>query len=337
MAHIPTPYLDQVAAALQLERQISETGAQTPALRRLRSLVESLRTGLRQTPDAGPVRDAIGDMVQRLGEICAVYDADSVEERAATTYATPQALRADLALAVTAAPEQARRVLEMQTYVRRADVGDAVEDVNRAELTIDRRVVLERLAPAAAVQAPHQLDELAANFEVFRSRYERAYLDHHAQTVAATALLQRAVQDQEAAARALTLLNAVTELGPPVAPAVPAMLDDQIKNLVPCTFQPEALRALLHVEPRCRACGLRLSDSVAAARVDRWREDLQRALGVQQQRLARAMVSHAVQERDRPAFERFLRALRAGEVAPLVAVLDTDVAALIRELLSAPR
>ena len=44
------------------------------------------------------------------------------------------------------------------------------------------------------------------------------------------------------------------------------------------------------------------------------------------------MVSQAIQERDRPAFERFLRALRAGEVAPLVAVLDTDVAALIREL-----
>ena len=154
---MPTPYLDQVAAALQLERQISEAGAQTHALLRLRSLMESLRTGLRQTPDVGPVRDAIGYMVLRLGAICAVYNADSVEERAATTYATPQALRADLnlSLAVTAAPEQTRRILEMQTYARRVDVGDAMEDVNRAELAIDRRVVMERLAPATAAQAPH--------------------------------------------------------------------------------------------------------------------------------------------------------------------------------------
>ena len=112
------------------------------------------------------------------------------------------------------------------------------------------------------------MDELAANFEVFRLRYERAYLEHDTRTAAATAALRRAVQDQEASARELTLLNDVAELGPPVAPAVPAMRDYLITDLVPCPVQPEALRALLHVEPRCSACGLRLSDSVAAARVD---------------------------------------------------------------------
>lgn len=46
------------------------------------------------------------------------------------------------------------------------------------------------------------------------------------------------------------------------------------------------------------------------------------------------MAARAISEGDRPVFERFLRAVQARDVAPLVKVMDAQVASLIRELLA---
>ena len=50
--------------------------------------------------------------------------------------------------------------------------------------------------------------------------------------------------------------------------------------------------------------------------------------------VAQAMVTRAVADGGRPTIERFLRAVQAADLAPLVEILDDATLSLIEELLS---
>ncbi|MEE9277407.1 MAG: hypothetical protein V3V06_03255, partial [Dehalococcoidia bacterium] len=256
--------------------------------------------------------------------------------RAAATYRDPSAFRADLELllALSSSPDETRTLLVMQSYAQRAAVPQSLRSVDLGELAIDREVVLQRLSPALARSAPHQLQELSANFDVFRRRYERVYLEDHQQHQEQTRSLRDLLQDNDAGLHALKLLNDIAALGAPLQPDLAGHAEKLGPRLAPCAATESELREHLQTEPRCPACDLELGARPPSDEVQAWQRDLHQALTTQQRRLARAMVSQAVAETERPAFDRFLRALRAGDVAPLIDVMNDDVAALIRDLLS---
>ena len=83
-----------------------------------------------------------------------------------------------------------------------------------------------------------------------------------------------------------------------------------------------------------QTCALPIYPPIAA--LAQWRRLLDAALRTQQRRLAQAVVRRAIADSSRPALDRFLRAVRAGDVAPLVEVMDAEVVALIREVLTQP-
>ena len=333
---MPQPFLDELEAALQQGRQIREAGPAAGAPRRLRSLTEEVRAALSRAALGGAEATTVDEALGRLAQVVTAYDAAGMERLAAETYAEPRALRddVDLILALAAAPEEAQRLLTMQIYVRRASVPEAAADVELGELAVDRRLVLERLSMTVPLQAPHQMDDLAATVAVFRRRYESTYLDQHRRYSAEVRSLRARLDEHDPYQRALTLLNEIREIGPAVGAYLREGGDELREALTTCYRSQADLEAALRTEPVCLVCELKLGDSPPSEAVFSWLEACRAALRTKQRRLASAMVARAAGEQDRPAFDRFLSAVRASDVGPLVEMMDETVAALIRELLA---
>ena len=88
-------------------------------------------------------------------------------------------------------------------------------------------------------------------------------------------------------------------------------------------------------ETACPDCGLRMDAILPSPALATAREQLRLALEQQRRRLAQAGVARAAANDGRPVIERFLRAVQAADLAPLVEILDETTLALIEELLSA--
>lgn len=336
------PFLEELNAVLGPSgdaaetRRAAEEGPAIDALNRLRTLIEELRTEI-----SGPTFSPAGTtlmtpVVRRLTTAAAGYDNDTFERRAADVYETPNALRADLLaiFAVSVAAEPAIEILTMQHYVVGAMVPESRATVDLDELIIDRRLVLARLTIDVATTAPHQVQELIANFEIFRQRYESAYMDHHRRFHAKIVELRTTVTEAAQLLEALTILNRIEQLGPAVGTDLQQQATDFLASLAPCEVAPADLQLNLRTQPQCSHCVLELAARPESDAVEQWQHELARAMDTQQRRLASAMVTHAVRETGRPSFDRFLRAVRAGDVAPIVDVIDDEIADLIRTLLT---
>ena len=285
-----------------------------------------------------PARAVAQDALGRLTRVARAWEAEVLERDAAALYEEPAALREDVLLlrALRDAPERAQQLLAMRAYAREATVPAAEPGMGREELAIDRAVALQRLSFAAALGAPQQVEALSADFDLFRRRYQRAYAEHHRSYYEQAAALRRSLQPGRSGLDALRRLNALPELGAPAGADLVAQYDRLLEAVRSCGLGSEALRATLLLEPACPQCGLRLDARPPADAIARWLEDLRAALRAQQRRLAQRMVGRAVGDAGQPAFERFLRATQAADVAPLVDVLDDEGTALIRDLLQEP-
>lgn len=312
--------------------QIAEEGG---AFRRLRDALETIRDSAEVAALEGESAHLVRGTIRRVGEVAAAYDTAAAETNAAAVYAGPEAFRNDLLLvrSLAAAPKETEQLLAMLNYAAGSKVSAVHAPPAQAELAIDRSIVLQRLSLSVPFDAPNQVDALAADFELFRRRYESAYLAAHVADQAERAVQRKRLAEQERAAAALQLLNGIAALGSPVGAGLPDELARLTPKLTPCALGADALRAFLATQPRCPGCEFSLDSSSSVPEVDALLRDLQAALQTQQQRLGGRMVSHAVEDEGRPAFDRFLRAARASDVAALVAVMDESTVPLIRELL----
>jgi hypothetical protein len=317
-------------------RRAAEASPTIGALNRLRTIIEDLRTKI-----SGPAFSTAGatlmaPVFRRLTTASAGYDAEAFERRAADVYGAPAGLRADLLtiFSVAEAPAPALEILAMQHYVQEAAVPESRATVDLDELIIDRRLVLARLTIDVATTAPHQLEELSANFEIFRQRYESAYTDHHRRFHATVVELRTVVTEAAQPLEALTILNRIGQLGPAVGTNLQQQATNLLGLLAPCARTPGDLQLDLRTQPHCRHCEIELARQPIGTEVERWQRDLAGAMDTQRRRLASAMVTHAVRETGRASFDRFLRAVRAGDVAPIVDVIDEEIAELIRTLLT---
>ena len=335
-----TPFLDELAAifptARPRRRRLAEDRATVAPLRRFRGAVETVRGEITSSPFEGHSAALVRDTIRRLTQIAAAYDADTLEESAAGIYDAPDGFRGDLALvrALAAAPGEARQILAMRAYAAAAALSSDQPAPDLQELAVDQSIVLERLSYSVALEAPQQIEALSADFELFRRRYQRAYLEHHRAYHAAAGAVRTDLEAHRSWVSALAVLNGIDELGPSVGADLEERLQALLDALPPCGLGEQALRSSLATNARCPECGLAIADQPPSIQAHAWTEDCRRALHTQQRRLARAMVARAIEDGSRPAFERFLRAVGAGDVAPLVEVMDGSVAALIREVLA---
>lgn len=323
---------DPTAAA---SRTVGEETA-TATAKRLRVLLESVRESLRV---AGPAGDFVRDALERLQRVSAAYDEPGMETVAEQTYGATGAMRADLdlLLAQDAAPSDTARLLEMQSYVRRASVPELDPDITQHELAIDRRLLLQRLSPSVALDAPHQIDEIEAGFDIFRGRYIDLYVRRHRAYHDIVMAWRRQFNEEHAAyLQALHLLNEIPGLGPAVGSDLDPRAQAILASTPECGTSDDEVRAALAQEPRCPTCELDLMASPPSAELALWHDDCLTALRLQKRRLARAAVARAaVANGADPAIDRFLRAVQASDVGPLVEILDDDMQALVREMMEA--
>jgi hypothetical protein len=241
-------------------------------------------------------------------------------------YQAPLELARDVwaARALAERPQEALEVAAMRRFLAEAASP-------QAELELDRALAQEQLSYAALVLEPQRLAAARAAFTAFLARYRQSYQSFH------RSYWQEARQGRErllAAAprvRALRLLATLAELGP--APGQKALdrWEGLLRRLVPC---PEEAPALAAGEARCPRCRLELGAPAPTPEVEECLRLLERALGRQMARLARALVADALRDRPEAGLEGLLRALQASQVAPLAEVLDEAMVGQVRRVLA---
>ncbi len=329
------PFLDTLAEYFDSPTGVAEEADRPTALVEFCHALQRVRAALPGIDLTPPAATLAGEILQRVSPLCRSYGGDGFEEEATRLYEDPRTFQRDveLVLALDRHPQLAASVLDMQAYADAARVPDQPSLPPLHELQIDRRLLLQRLFRASEIREAHQIEGIVAAFDLFHRRYQETYLAHH-EAHRRWYTSQAAQLDHDAGAvRALLLLNDVQALGAPVAADLPARFEALTASLTPCDSDAPLLESQLGQAPVCQACELELSDSIPEDALTELRTELGRALLAQRQRLARAMVGRAVSESSRPDFDRFLRALRAADLDPLIAVLDEPAVALIRDLL----
>jgi len=224
----------------------------------------------------------------------------------------------------------ALELAEMRAYLDAAVIPDSTGD-----LAIDRRVTLEQLSPAALYVEPHRFDGMRATFEYFRRRFTAAYREHHRRYWEGCRRLLEQTEESEATARALIRLNTIGELGRPVGLNALAQYQDIRSSLAGCPLD-EALLDSLQKTPACPMCGLTLAGETPDATARDVSHRLERALRQQQHRLSGAAIRHILTQQKGERVEQFLQVVQASDLRGLAHVLDDDLVAFLRELLSAP-
>jgi hypothetical protein len=227
-------------------------------------------------------------------------------------------------------PASALELAEMRAYLDSAVISDSTGD-----LAIDRRVTLEQLSPAALFVEPHRFDGMRATFEYFRKRFAAAYREHHRCYWDGCARLLQQIEESEATVRALLRLNTISQIGKPVGLNALAQYQDVRSALAGCPLD-EALPDSLQNAPACPMCGLILAAEPPDAAARDVSRRLERALRQQQQRLSSATIRQILTQQKGERIEQFLQVVQASDLRGLAHVLDDELIAFLRELLSAP-
>ena len=236
-----SPFLDVLSESFDTPSGVSETAARPFALIEFCHAVQRSRSSLQDHDFSTEAAEFALATLGRLTTLCASYDGVGFEQAAAEMYRRPATFRRDaaLALALDREPEGAQAIVEMAAYVDRAEVGEPTSPVPLHELLIDRRLVWERLSAALAFKAPHQIEELAGNFAVFRRRFVDAYVAHHQAYQAFSETARQGLDQDATAVRALGRLNSLERLGPPRGEDLRRRLDTVEEQLVVCAEDDE--------------------------------------------------------------------------------------------------
>ena len=279
----------------------------------------ALRALLARVRAEGQLTVAVSEAVGRLDPASLLPEAGKAPPHPAQIADDVYFLRAWLAL-----PEEAAELLELRRYLELARVPPAA-----ADLALDRTITREQLSFGTLLAEPRRIAAIRATFEYFRRRYRASYERHH-----------RALRDTEARlavgltlaaerARALTLLNSIRGLGPPLGVTALRELERFAASSAPCTGPDE----LAENEPLCPLCRRSLADEAPTARAADISARISRALERQQRRLATRAVRRILDEKGDDRIGRFLRVAQASDVAALAEIMDEELAAFLRDLL----
>ncbi|MBI3952941.1 MAG: hypothetical protein HY330_00330 [Chloroflexi bacterium] len=269
-------------------------------------------------------------VLQRLQALAEARDLRQFLQRCWALHPAPEAMAADGALLrglgqmLEAAPE----IAAARAFLAAAEVGPDDED-----LLIDRQTILEQLSLPVLARTPYLWASLRALWGLFRSRYQVVYALRHRACQEERRRLEALAREGLAQARALTRLNTISELGPPVDPEIAARWPFILTSLAPCSADPPPLGA----GARCSQCGLSLASPPPSREFAEQHERLARALREQQQRLSARVIRQLLAQTGGEEVDRFVKVIQSSRLDPLAQVLDDRVVAFIKELLAAER
>ncbi|MSQ61072.1 MAG: hypothetical protein EXR43_00560 [Dehalococcoidia bacterium] len=225
-------------------------------------------------------------------------------------------------------PGEAARLLELRLYLELAQVPTALVD-----LALDRAITREQLSFGTLLAEPHRMAAMGATFEYLRRRYRAFYEGHHRALRETEARLAEGLPLVGESARALSLLNSIEGLGPPLAAAALREFERFAALTAPCAG-PDALP---EGEALCPLCGRSLTDEAPTGRAADISARIGRALDRHQRRLAtravRRILDKKGDERGSDRIDRFLRVAQASDVTALAEIMDEELATFLRDLL----
>ncbi len=300
--------------------------------------------------------DACHDLVERLAPLAGANE-DTIAGAAHLCHTEPGALAEDIyALRAFAAdPKGAAAVAEMQRYLAEAyvpksepelalDRAIAVGQVSFSVLISDRERGASRRRPAkepavAEEKGTYEFDadpqrrrtaELAFNH--FRGVYARRYQDFHEAYWAASSRLHARLLDARREAQALTRLNSLVELGPPLGESTISAHEELIESTTIC--EPGADFAnLLKTATVCPTCHLRLGAADHAEAVGAVLETLSQSVERQLSRLSSVAIRAILERSSDPRVERFLQVVQAAQISTLTDILDDALVGYLRRFL----
>lgn len=206
-------------------------------------------------------------------------------------------------------------------------LGVATVPEERRELALEREALDARLHDPALALAPHQWGALATELGRFKQAYVRAYLRHHEDYHARMGLLAQRMRQTVTQALTLARLNALTALGTPVAPDLPALAEELETSVLACGAAP--LAEEISEVGACRSCGLHLDAAPPRQEVETLSGYVRQALEEQNTRLARRLL----RENGNSRLSRFVQVVQVADLSGLAAILDDELTALIAQLL----
>ena len=221
-----------------------------------------------------------------------------------------------------------REFLESFLYVAEAEIPQ-----EHQELKLDRVSLLAQLLPGYLIDHPEVWPALTASFSWFRARYRALYVAHHRQQRQEAAEARAQLQAAREKVEALQRLDRIPQLGPQLGESAVRVWETALATLTVC-LQPEGEEGFALDRPRCTQCGIALGSPSPLNLTPPILAGIDEALQRQLRRVSSEAVHRVLASTHRPRLDRFLDVLQASDVGSLVAVLDDDLAAFIRALLS---
>ncbi len=225
-------------------------------------------------------------------------------------------------------PEDARQLAGMRAYLDGARTSPRLR-----ALLVDHAVAREQLSFTVLLSQPDDLARMRGAFELFQAAYAPAYTEHHRRYWRAFSRLRHGLEEAAPTRQALAGLNTLRALGRPVGLA--ALAAHARLTQGPRTCQAKGVSASLRERPTCSHCPLTMADAAPTEEVEEVLRRLHGALARQQARLAGQTVRRIL-ARGGERVAQFLQIVQAADLAGLSQVLDEELLAFLRDLLSQP-
>ena len=283
-----------------------------------------------------PVPPALRESLRRLRDLSRSKDSARFISRARVQGAaghSPEVVAADVA--VLERVEQAGAFAEEAIAIRRYLSGAAPGA--EEELDVDRLSIMEQLTLDNLVANPHVWPSVRSLFDWFRSRYQAAYRERHRVHHRRLAALKRRLDDEERKADALTRLNTLRELGPPLGCGALRSYGVLRREVQPCPDASGRGKPDLESTPVCPSCGMTLVSEPPDERVESVIQRVDEALAAQHRRLSAQAIRRILARGRGRRLEKFLQVVQASDMAALADVLDDTLVDFLRKLLQEAR
>ncbi len=270
------------------------------------------------------------DAVKRISDISNASDAADFYHRVTNNYADAKPFGQDLGVfrrwetvhACSAGIINAKYWLS-PLYLRESD----------KELLVEKSALENQITLEALLKNPRLCPSVLAQFDLFKRHFRNAYQAHHRDYNKEGSDAYSMLQEQKPKLDAIKRLNDIAEIGNPVGSDLPQRFIDLERKLITCPVTVVA-QVSVESEPFCSQCRLMLKDEVPSPLVQQFCKDLDKAVHEQFKRLSQQAISQILNNSKDDKLTRFLKVVQASDLASLCSILDDNLVAFIRSLLT---
>ncbi len=219
--------------------------------------------------------------------------------------------------------------LEIELCARYLD--EAAFGAGDSDLEIGARSLRSRIDLGELVENERLWPPLVEEFERWRARYRRAYLDAHRERRASDTQMAGRMERAALSVGAIESFAAISELGPLPVSDIAARWEELAGTITPCSRTPEVIS--LGERPYCEECRMMPGSAPAYSDVEAVMAEAEAALRHYNTRLSSAAVQEVLLGRREAEVGRLLRLNDAADLSALADILDADVVGFLRDFL----